>query len=203
MQLGYGYKQLRHDRRGEFSLTADIGQSFYGGARYTRYLRGRIGQSYYKDAKTKFDVGLSTDMRTAGGSTDQNLLSLNAGVSRNLNNGNGLYLGIAVSSMQADTLRLEYDELSLRSGYVLGREVMGTKLQFGLNTSFRNYDVSPHDPSGRQDFTVSAEVTATFKNIDYYGFNPTISLSAATTNSNIGLYDVNRVGLGIGIASSF
>jgi hypothetical protein len=35
------------------------------------------------------------------------------------------------------------------------------------------------------------------------GFNPTLSLSASTTNSNIGLYDVNRLGIGIGIASAF
>lgn len=203
IQLGYGYKQLRHDRRGEFSLTADIGQSFYGGARYNRYLRGRINQSYYKDAKTKFDIGLSADLRTAGGDTDQNLVSLTAGVSRSLEGGSGLYLGAAVSAKRADADRAEYEELSLRSGYVLGREVLGTKLQFGVNTSYRDYDVSPHDASGRRDFTVSAEVTATFKNIDYYGFNPTVSLIAATTNSNIGLYDVNRVGLGIGIASSF
>lgn len=203
IQLGYGYKQLRRDKRGEFSLTADLGQSFYGGERYNRYLRGRIGQSYYKDAKTKFDFGLSTDLRTAGGESDQKLVSLTAGVSRSLADGNGLYLGVAVSTLGSDIERLEYDELSLRSGFVLGREVMGTKLQFGLNTSYRDYDVSPHDASGRRDFTVSADVTATFKNVDYYGFNPTVSLTAATTSSNIGLYDVNRVGLGIGIASSF
>lgn len=46
-QLGYGYKKLRTDRRGEFSLTADIGQSFYGGARYMRFLRASLGQSYF------------------------------------------------------------------------------------------------------------------------------------------------------------
>ncbi|WP_335751203.1 hypothetical protein [Sulfitobacter sp.] len=203
IQLGYGYKKLRGDRRGEFSATADIGQSFYGGARYNRYLRGRIGQSYYKDARTKINFGLSTDLRTAGGNSDQYRVSLNTGVSRQLKAGNGLYFGASVSTLQADAEQSEYEELSLRSGYVLGRKVMGTQLQFGLNTSYRDYDVSPHDPSGRREFTVGAEVTATFKNIDYYGFNPTISLTAATTSSNIGLYDVNRVGLGFGIASSF
>jgi hypothetical protein len=130
-------------------------------------------------------------------------VSLSTSVSRQLKAGNGLYFGASVSSMQADAERAEYDEISLRSGYVLGRKVMGTQLQFGLNTSYRDYDFSPHDASGRREFTVGADVTATFKNIDYYGFNPTISLTAATTSSNIGLYDVNRVGLGFGIASSF
>ncbi|MEH6645098.1 surface lipoprotein assembly modifier [Sulfitobacter sp.] len=203
VQVGYGYKQLRADRRGEFSLSADIGQSFYGGARYQRYLRAGIGQSYYLDAKNKLDFGLSTDIRRAQRGGDQEQLSLSGGISKRLAGGDGLYLGAAVSTMRSDTERLEYDEVRLRSGYLFGREVMGTSLQLGLSTSYRDYNVTPHGPDGRREFQVAAEATATFKNIDYMGFNPTVSLSASTTNSNIGLYDVNRVGLSIGIASAF
>ncbi|MCX7564857.1 surface lipoprotein assembly modifier [Sulfitobacter sp. F26169L] len=203
VQIGYGYKQLRHDRRGEFSLSADIGQSFYGGARYNRFLRAQLGQTYHVNPNSKLSFGLGAETRSAQSGSDQHSLSLSAGLSRRLASGDGLYLGVAVTSQRADLDRLEYDELRLRSGYVLGREVMGTALQFGLSTSFRDYDVSPHDASGRRDFQIAAEVSATFKQIDYFGFNPTVSLSASTTDSNIGLYDVNRVGLSIGIASSF
>ena len=203
IQLGYGYKQLRRDNRGELNLNADIGQSFYGGARYNSYLRAAVGQSYYLTHTTKLDFGLRAETRTAQRGSDHDLASLTAGMSRKLASGDGIYLGAQVSAMRSDTVRLAYDELRLRSGYVLGRDVMGTALQFGLSTSFRDYDVSPHDPTGRREFQIAAEVTATFKQIDYFGFNPTVSLSASTTNSNIGLYDVNRVGLSIGIASAF
>lgn len=47
LQVGYGYKQLREDRRGEFSFTADVGQSFYGGQSYNSFLRTTFDQSYY------------------------------------------------------------------------------------------------------------------------------------------------------------
>tara|TARA_R110000850_G_scaffold32535_13_gene89681 strand:+ start:1427 stop:2875 length:1449 start_codon:yes stop_codon:yes gene_type:complete len=203
VQIGYGFKKLREDRRGEFRLTADIGQSFYGGVRYNSYLRTNIGQSYYLTPKSKFDVGLSSDIRNGQRSADQEQLSLTAGLSRQLPGGDGLYLGTSASVVRSDAERLEYDEIRLRTGYLLGREVLGTALQFGISTSFRDYDVSPHDASGRRDFQISAEATATFKQIDYMGFNPTVSVIASTTNSNIGLYDVNRFGIGIGIASAF
>jgi len=203
VQIGYGFRQLRADNRGEFSLSADIGQSFYGGSRYNRYLRGTLGQSYFASRTLKYDLGLAAEARHSDAGAEQQHLSVSAGMSRQLVSGNGLYLGVSVAAMRSDTARLEYDELRLRSGYVLGREVMGTALQFGLSSSFRDYDVSPHDPSGRRELQVSAEVTATFRQIDYFGFNPTLSLSASTTDSNIGLYDVNRVGVSIGIASSF
>ena len=54
VQLGYGFKQLRKDRRGEFSLTADIGQSYYGGEEYNSYFRTSIGQSYYLDPQNLY-----------------------------------------------------------------------------------------------------------------------------------------------------
>jgi len=203
VQIGYGFKKLREDRRGEFHLTADIGQSFYGGVRYNSYLRTAIGQSYYLTQKSKLDVGLSSDLRHAQRGADQDQLTLTAGLSRQLASGDGLYLGTSASVVRSDVERLEYDEIRLRTGYLLGREVLGTALQFGISTSFRDYYVSPHDPSGRRDFQISAEATATFKQIDYMGFNPTVSLTASKTNSNIGLYDVNRFGIGIGIASAF
>ncbi|MBB3993541.1 hypothetical protein GGR95_001172 [Sulfitobacter undariae] len=203
VQLGYGFKKMREDQRGEFSATADIGQSFYGGARYNSFLRASVGQSYYLNPQSKLSFGLNADIRNAQRGSDQEKLTLSAGLSKKLADQNGLYLGISASALASDTASYEYEEVSLRSGYLLGREVMGTSLQFGLSTSFRNYDVSPHDKSGRQDFQISADLTATFKNIDYMGFNPKVSLSASKTDSNIGLYDVNTMGLSIGIASSF
>lgn len=148
-------------------------------------------------------MGLTTDFRYSDKTNDYQLYQLSAGMSRKLASGDGLYLGMSASMTHSDAKRLEYQEVELRGGYLLGRDVMGTSLQFGINTSFRDYDVSPHDASGRQEFKVGADLTATFKQIDYLGFNPTMSLTASTTNSNIGLYDVNRVGLSIGIASAF
>jgi hypothetical protein len=187
VQAGYGYKRLRGDRRGEFSFSADLGQSFYGGARYNSYLRASIGQTYHMSAATKLNFGLSADMRTAQAGSDHDTLRLTTGTSRKLSNGDGLYFGVSAAAVRSDAQTAEYDEIGLRSGYILGRDVLGTSFQFGLSTSFRDYDVSLHDASGRREFTVGGEVTATFKQIDYYGFNPSISLTASKTNSNIGL----------------
>lgn len=203
LQLGYGYKRLRADRRGEFSFNADVGQNFYGGARYNSFLTATIGQTYQTSATTRLSFALSADMRNAQRGEDQDTLRMTAGVSRKLSGGDGIYAGATLSASDSDAKRLEYGEIGLRSSYALGRDIMGTSLQFGINTSFRDYDVSPHDASGRREFKVGAQVTATFKQIDYFGFNPSVSLNASTTNSNIGLYDVNRVGLSIGIASAF
>jgi len=203
VQLGYGYKHLREDRRGEFSANIDLGQSFYGDKRYQTFWRAGLGQSYYASTTLKYTFGAEADIRRAQRGIDYDRFSMRAGMSRKLANGNGLFLGAQVSTLTSNTARAEYDELRLSSGYVLGKDIMGTGLQFGINTSFRDYDISPDDPSGRRDFTVGGQVTATFRQIEYLGFNPTLSLEATTTNSNIGRYDVDRIAVSVGIASSF
>jgi hypothetical protein len=166
VKLGYGYKRLRKDRRGEFSLNADIGQSFYGGVRYNSFLRASIGQTYQTSATTRLSFGLSGDIRNAQRGHDQDTLRLTTGMSHKLSSGDGLYLGATAAASSSDAERLECGEVGLRGSYALGRQVMGTSLRFGMNTSFRDYDVSPHDASGRREFKVGAEVTATFGQID-------------------------------------
>ena len=67
----------------------------------------------------------------------------------------------------------------------------------------RDYDVSPHSPDGRHDDYYQADISLTFKKIDYYGFNPTLSMTAAKVDSNIGLFESNRFGVNFGIQSAF
>lgn len=97
----------------------------------------------------------------------------------------------------------EFASVGLHGRYSLAKPVLGAALQFGLGASFRDYDVSRHDPDGREDLRISADVTAVFREIDYYGFNPSVTFSASSTVSNINLYDSNRFGLSFGIRSAF
>jgi hypothetical protein len=203
VRLGYGYKRLREDHRGEFALVADIGQTFLAGERYNSFLRANVGQSFYANQTTKLRFDFGVDLRQGQRSADTQSFSLSTGVSKQLANNDGLFLGVSVATQSSESASLEYNEIQLRGGYVIGKPVMGTSIQVGLETSFRDYDMSPHAAAGRSDFEISADISATFQQIDYYGFHPIVRLSASTTNSNIGLYDINRVGLNIGISSAF
>jgi hypothetical protein len=203
VRLGYGYKRLRDDRRGEFALTADLGQTFLAGTRYNSFVRANVGQSFYANQTTKLRFDLGLDIRQAQQGSDTESVSLSTGVSKQLANKDGLFLGVSAAAQSSESAQLEYNELQLRGGYVIGKPVFGTSIQIGLETSFRDYDMSPHAASGRSDYEISADILATFQQIDYFGFHPIVRLSASATNSNIGLYDINRVGLNIGIASAF
>lgn len=203
LSFGYGYQRINMERKGEFALETEAGQSWYGGRRYATFLRTQAQQTLRTSARQKFRFGAELERQWGQSTPDRDLFGLSASITQSFASGNTGFLGLYATATQSDEPTSEYTEITLRSGLSLKKPIMGAAVQFGLGASWRDYDISRDAREGRQDTRIFADVTATFKQIDYYGFNPTMTLSASTTNSNIGLYDVNRVGLNIGIKSAF
>ncbi|MGJ8546972.1 MAG: surface lipoprotein assembly modifier [Sulfitobacter sp.] len=204
LSLGYGYKQITHDGRGEFSLNADLGQSFYGGARYASFLRGRVSQSYRINPRDRLQFSLLGEVQNGQRTSDTERLEFATSLTRQLKTGDNLFFEAAVTRQISDNNRdAEYNQLELRAIYAKAKPVFGAGLQFGLGAALRDYEYSVHDPDGREDTRIFADVTATFHQIDYYGFNPAVTVSASSTDSNIGLFDVNRFGISLGVRSAF
>jgi len=203
LSLGYGYSQINLDRRGELQASLELGQSWYGGARYASFLRTGLSQSYKTSATQRIAMALDLEKQIGQRTSDVDSVTLSTSLTQNLGSGDLAYLAFAATKAQSANADADYAEVELRSAYVLHEPVMGAALQFGLGASLRDYDASRHSADGRQDKRIFADVTATFTQIDYYGFNPSATLRASKTDSNIGLFDVNRVGLSIGIKSAF
>jgi hypothetical protein len=80
---------------------------------------------------------------------------------------------------------------------------MGTAIDFSLSFEGRDYN-KPLPLFGlRQDRTAEFGVTVTLQNQDYYGFVPTIGLTAATTSSTVDFYDSETLGIRLGLRSAF
>ncbi len=203
VSLGYGFRTFNMDRKGELALDAEVGQSWYAGARYASYARLQAQQTLATDVRQQLRFGAELERQWGQATPDRDTVGLSASITQGFATGNSGFAGLYLTAAQSDDATLEYGEVVLRTGLALRRPVMGAAVQLGLGVGWRDYDVSRDARDGRQDRRVFADVTATFKDIDYYGFNPSVTLSASSTDSNIGLYDVNRVGLNIGIKSAF
>ena len=203
LAVGYGYRRLNLDRKGEFALDIEGGQTWYGGSRYASYLRSQAQQTWRTGARRQFRFGGELERQWGQATPDLDTVGLSASITQGYASGNTGFLGLFATATQSPNPGSEYTEVMVRSGIALKKPIAGAAVQFGLGASWRDYDFSRDSRDGRQDTRVFADVTATFTNIDYYGFNPTMTLSASSTDSNIGLYDVNRVGLNIGIKSAF
>ena len=203
LAAGYGYKRINLEQKGEFALDVEAGQTWYGGSRYAAYLRGQAQQTWRVSAARKLRFGSELERQWGQATPDLDTIGVSASLTQGFSSGNTGYVGLFAVATQSPNPGSEYSEVTLRTGVALKKPVMGASVQFGIGASWRDYDISRDSADGRQDNRIFADVTATFREIDYYGFNPTVTLSASSTDSNIGLYDVNRVGLNIGIRSAF
>jgi len=201
--LGYGHRGLNFDRRGEYRLVFDLGQSWYGGAEYARFARVSAGQSYRLASGDRVNLRLAGERQFGVTTNDSDTLRADLSYTTRVFGGATLWTNATLAAAQSPLAAAEFREIGLRAQLTLARPVAGATLQMGLWARNRDYDVSPHSPAGRQEDRVQADLTLVFDTVDYYGFNPTMQLSASRTDSNIALYDANRVGVNFGIQSAF
>lgn len=203
VSLGYGYRRFVLDKKGEFAADIEAGQSWYGGNRYASFLRTQVQQTLALSRRRQLRFGGEAERQWGQATPDRDTLGLSASITQAFASGSSGFAGLYLTRTYSPDRDNEYSEVLMRTGLALRKPVMGAQIQFGLGAGWRDYDISRHSRDGRQDKRIFADVTATFKDIDYYGFNPALTLSATHTDSNIGLYDVNRVGVSIGIKSAF
>ena len=201
--IGYGFRSLSADHRREFTLDAELGQSWYAGARYASFLRLGAAQSMKITPRRQLSFAVDAEKQMGQATVDVDTLAAALRLSERLESGRTVFGGLSARQTFSGSAQAEYREVEARGGFDLGETVMGAEVTLGLGVALRDYDVSPHSPTGRQDRRVFADATATFRGIDYYGFNPALTVSASRTDSNIGLYDTRRFGVGLGIRSAF
>jgi len=201
--LGYAHKGLNLGRKGEYRVSGQAGQSWYGGDEYTRFLRLSAGQSYKLERQRRVSARLSAERQFGVLTSDQDTWRSDISYRFRLASGATLWSGLTLAQADASVAADEFSEVGLNAQLSLAKPVFGATVLFGLSARDRDYDVSPHSPAGRQDKKYSADISLIFKEVDYYGFNPTLRLSASRNDSNIGLYESNRFGMNFGIQSAF
>jgi hypothetical protein len=201
--LGYGYKRINLAHKGELSADVEAVQSWYGGDRYASYGRARIAQSVNVSRQQRFRFSAEVERQHGQATADVETAALSASVTQRLSSGNVAFFALEGTATQSPNDDAAYHELELRGGLSLTRPVMGAELRFGVGVAVRDYDASRHVAEGRKDLRAFADMTAVFKEIDYYGFNPSATFTASSNSSNVDLFDINRVGLSLGFQSAF
>jgi Surface lipoprotein assembly modifier len=201
--LGYGHKRINLDRRGELRAVFDIGQSWYGGDEYARFARLSLGQSYKLHSGNRVNLRISGEKQDGITRSDSDTVRTDFSYTHRLQNGALLWTNVTGAFATSPLALDEFHELGLRAQLTLPKKVAGATMHLGLWARKRSYDFSPHHRDGRREDRVQADLTMVFNKVDYYGFNPTMRVTASKTDSNISLYDAKRFGVNFGIQSAF
>ena len=203
---------LSYIRRGFTGAGSDLpyqieitgGRTWYAQQPFMQYARASVTQNYIFRAGSFVFAGLAREkQQSLSARQDADNWGLSAGLRLGLTNKDQLTLSANAKKSNSIDAALDYEQLTLGARYAFARPIAGVSIDMGLSFSRKNHETSRFTRSGRQDKTISADVTGVFNQIEYFGFSPSLTLSASQTDSNIGLYESRQFGVRVDIQSSF
>ena len=96
-----------------------------------------------------------------------------------------------------------YDEYRTGITYRFAEPIWSASWTTSLEIGYRNYEEFVTTLDGRRDRMATLHVTAVFDDITYFGFSPSIDLSAKRIQSSAETYTTSAVGVSLGITSNF
>ncbi|MDU8912409.1 tetratricopeptide repeat protein [Aestuariicoccus sp. MJ-SS9] len=193
------------DARRPYQISTTLGRTWYGGQPYMQYAVLGYRQTFVLGPGHRIDADISRRWQETLGTrtSDAEIWDLGAAWSQRLGSGHALKLGVALRDSTSDSANLDYRSTTLSADLTLARPVLGARIEMGLDLTVKHHDEGPVSGQDRTDHEAAARITAILSDYDYYGFVPTLSLTARRTESDYGQYDVNEMGLNIGLRSAF
>ena len=193
--------------------SVEIGQSWYGGAAYTRFASLSLQQTVPLSEISALGLSFGytrtrylDDPDNEDGSRPNSdaLTALSVSYSRVLPSEDILRFTLGGRDSASEFTNRDYRAYSLGVSYEPQDPIFGINFGFGLNVEDRRYDVSALAGGGaRNDTITSARITAQLSQFEYYGFQPVVTLDASRARSNIDLFDRDSVAVGFDLVSSF
>ncbi|MBC7153278.1 MAG: hypothetical protein H5U19_01370 [Rhodobacteraceae bacterium] len=188
-----------------YSVGGTLGRNWFGGDALTNYARLSLGRTVSLAQSTAFDLDLTGEARDRLDNSDRSStrFEIRAGITHAFASGDrgGGYLGLRREISDSE----DTDHAGVLAGlrYLRGSPVAGLRLSAQAEVEWREYGVTALAPGGREDFSATLGVTATFERVQYYGFSPSLELRARQVTSDVALFESREIGLRLGLVSAF
>lgn len=190
------------DERTAFRFGGSIGKRWSGGKHSADVARIDLG--FFRSVNQSSGFGLQAGIEALSNPVNARYDSLtwSTGVSwrhsgETLGN---LALGLSVKNVDTDLVGLAWRGPSLSLAWAPAQQGEVVGLSFTMSVEMREYWKTPSfDP----DLKLGLSATAELKNVDVLGFNPTVTLSAGRTKSDLVVRDTSDIGVNFGLQSSF
>ncbi|MBY6091371.1 hypothetical protein [Maritimibacter alkaliphilus] len=202
--IGALHRMMPGTGRVEYRLGGAVGASTYGGDHYANFLRGNLGAKIALTRGTALTVGVQADRTTGPRAPHATAWRLNGGLSHRLSGGSVIGATVNLTESRSTIDVADYSEVRVGVSFAPDGLWFGAEPQLGLDWRWRDYDVSAYAPGeGRQDEAYDLYADFTFRKIDYFGFNPSVTFRSAQQWSSVDLFDIDRMGVQIGIRTAY
>lgn len=204
--LGLRQQLVAEDKKSSLSYGLSLGQSWYGGSTLNRYVTGTLSRVQVLSPTRSIQYGLRAqrNFRFDSKLNSSNVLTLNTGLNQRLEGKGLLSFGAYLRDTNSESRQIDNTAIGLTLSYRPEKPVFGkTKLELSMALQRAEYEPNFLFVETRKDNRMSVSSTLTFADINYYGFSPTATFTASRTNSTVGRFNTESLGLNLGLRSSF
>lgn len=202
--IGLTHNWTPDGSRNPYSLDLAYTQAVYGDDPYTRDVSVSFGRQFRQDTGDTWALSTALNRTTYladGSSTDGMQVRGTWGHTRA--NDDGVTLGLRLARVLSDRADQGYGAIGVQVGYDFGTVAPGLDLSVSASAEARTYDLSAYDPAGRSDLRTSAQISLGLQEVEFYGFQPVLTLQANQTASSVPYFETDTLKLGFSIRSSF
>ncbi|WP_372610003.1 surface lipoprotein assembly modifier [Aquicoccus sp.] len=203
VSAGVTQRFMQLDTRRETTLSGELGKTWYGGAPYSDFARLSVGHTMPLSRVSRLEVKLTGERTRGPAAPHADLLRARASYARVLPNRGQVGFSLQLTRSNASNASADFSEVATRLSYAPPEPILGMETSFGVGLRARDYPATPYRAGARRDREASLDMTLGFDKVEYLGFTPTLTLSASRTDSNVGLFDVENLGMALGLRSAF
>lgn len=201
--IGYSYYRTPENWPGPFSISVTGGNTWYAGDPYFAFLRVGGTQNFRLGETALLQVSGSLERQFGAQTPDVDRMIASARLMQQVGQLGTLGFTLANTTSVSESDANEFTELRGGVDFQFAKPLLGIDVSFGVEVRERDYIRSRYDPAGRKDSEVLAHLDLVFREIDRFGFNPTLRVQSSRTDSTIGLFDREKLGVQVGIRSAF
>ncbi|MEO0904459.1 MAG: hypothetical protein AAFX89_06775 [Pseudomonadota bacterium] len=203
-ELGITRAQFNLSPLGPVSLGLTYGTYYEGDTRLVNYRDIILQQLIPLDERNAFNIRASVRDQKAlvDGLVDSQTYDVIGSYNRLLQSDDSLRLSLAWRDSDAG---FENSYIEYRAGidYGLSQRILNTRLSTSLEIGYRTYEEFTTTLDGRDDRFVTAQASVIFEELTYFGFSPSMSVSATRTESTAEEQTTAAVQVLFGIESNF
>ncbi|SDW26642.1 Protein of unknown function [Litoreibacter albidus] len=199
-------RRIDADGKGATNLSFKVGENWYGGSALTKFAGINFGRQIKagKQSTLAFNLGVERQWRQDTDLRSANVVSASSTWGHRFAGGNSVWVTGYASDTASDSAAIAQQTLGARVRYAPAKPIFAkTSLELSLGYQNKRFDRALPLFDRRVDDTINASATMTFNDLDYFGFAPTAELSASKTSSTVTQYDVEDLGLKLGLRSTF
>lgn len=206
LKIGFARQQLFDGQSDPMLLRFEMGQTWFDQKPYTRFTEASFSQSYRIDPRNSFTVsGYIKDQNILSSDVDTRTVGVRLGWAHLFENKDRLQVSIHGSKSQSDRIDSTADVQELSVGYQWNKPFAGMKFGAGLSLgqSYQPQSVYAAEKGPRSAVTYGVNASVQFTEIEYYGFQPVVTIRGSVTESTEDLFDRENLSVGFDLRSSF